>query len=933
MIKASISKQIKRWLPILLLLFGILVFCTSTSMAETDKPKRVIRVAFVETKGLTETAPDGTRYGLVVDYLNEIAKYTGWEYEYIDTTSEDFLEEFARGEYELLGGNYYMPILEKYYAYPDYNIGYSRATLLTRKDDNSVYSYDLRTLNGKTIGVYKGAIENIRRLKEFLSMNNLNCKLKYYSFEQLSNYDSLYPYLEKGEVDLLLSNSSEQNESFRVAVSYNSQPYYIVTNVGNQEVLDGLNMALEKIMDSNPNFATEHYNANFPDSSAFDIFLNEKELAYIQNKGVISVAMTESFHPFSCQDTDDTHDGLIYDILDEISSFTNLRFSFVYTNSYKEAMSKVKNGEADMLAFFLGTEGNAAQLDLILTSPYVSMSSIVVRNKVSNYPDTGLTAAVIEGYKLPNKVKASHVRVYQNTTQALAAVNQGECDFTYGLTSRLERDIQRNHFANLVPVTLGNNRTDISFALSNPVNSLLLTILNKGINNLSSEKKSELLNKNLVSMGTNKFSLEELIYSNPVMFIIVLTLILLVLVTVILWINHARTRATVMQNNLEKAKAESHAKGEFLSRMSHEIRTPMNAVVGLSDLVSMTEGVPHNVQENLSKLRSSSHYLLNLINDILDMSRLDSGMLTIANEPFSLEYMLTEIQSMMEVNAKQHELEFKIEKDFIHSDLTGDIIRLRQVLTNLLSNAFKFTNKGGSVILRVVEKECTDLGADFSFQVIDNGIGISSTDQERIFGTFEQVGTNFSKSQGTGLGLAISRSIVEIMGGELCVKSELDYGSEFYFTITIPLSEPVTELCDELDDLKSDKLLENIHILLAEDNDLNAEIAIQLLELQGASVCWKQNGKLVIEEFVKSKPFEFQVILMDIQMPEMDGLEATQTIRTLNRLDSATIPIIAMTANAFKEDAEAALSVGMNGFLSKPLDINQLYHTLHSIKK
>lgn len=933
MTKAAKSNQIKKWFSFIILLLGILMLCTSTSTAERKKSTRMIRVGLIEAKGLSETAADGSWHGLVIDYLNEIAKYTGWKYEYVETTSQNIFKEFEQGKFELIGSSYYTTSLEKYFSYPDYNIGYSKAVLFTQKDNTSIHSYDLRTLNGKTIGVYKGDVENIRRLKQFLSYNKLDCSLKYYSHEQLSDAGNLNHYLKNGEIDLLLGNISEQNDTIRIAVTYNAQPYYLVTNVGNNEILDGLNMALEKIMDSNPNFAAERYSYNFPDSPAINIFLNNDELKYVQKKQVISVAMPQSFHPFSCLNTDDTHDGLVYDILNEITSFSGLNFSYIYTETYKEAIDLVQQGKADMLGFFLGTEEDTKQLDLALTTPYVSMSCIVVRNKTSNYPDTDLVAAVIKGRNLPSKINASKVRIYNNTTEALDAVNQGVCDFTYGLTSRLERDIQRNHFANLVPVTLGNNRSDISFAIPKPINPNLLTILNKGINNVSSEKKSDLINKNLVSIGANEFSLEEFIYANPILFIITVTFFLFIFVAIILWINHTKTRAAVMQNHLDKAKAESQAKGEFLSRMSHEIRTPMNAVVGLSDLVSMTEGVPQNVQENLSKLRSSSHYLLNLINDILDMSRLDSGMLTIANEPFSLEHMLNEIQSMMEVSAKQRELEFKIEKDFIHSDLTGDIIRLRQVLTNLLSNAFKFTGKGGTVILRVAEQGCTDLGVDFSFQVIDTGVGISSTDQDRIFGTFEQVGTSFSKSQGTGLGLAISRSIVQIMGGELCVKSELDYGSEFYFTITIPLGEPVTELYDEIDDLKSDKLLENIHILLAEDNDLNAEIAIQLLEIQGASVCWKQNGKRAIEQFVKSKPFEFQVILMDIQMPEMDGLEATRAIRHLNRPDSTTIPIIAMTANAFKEDADAALSVGMNGFLSKPLDVNQLYHTLHSIKK
>lgn len=187
-------------------------------------------------KGIAEKDPDGSRHGLVVDYLNEIAKYTGWEYEYIDTTPETMLKGFAEGEYELMGGNYYLPGLEEYCSYPDYNIGYSKSVIFARENDDSVQSHNLKSLNGKTIGVYDRAVENIRRLKEYLSMNDMDCTLIYYSYEQLMD-GNLYPYLKEGKIDLLLGNSVEQRQGIRAVASYDSQPYYIVTNAGKQEIL------------------------------------------------------------------------------------------------------------------------------------------------------------------------------------------------------------------------------------------------------------------------------------------------------------------------------------------------------------------------------------------------------------------------------------------------------------------------------------------------------------------------------------------------------------------------------------------------------------------------------------------------------------------------------------------------------------------------
>ncbi|WP_320989162.1 transporter substrate-binding domain-containing protein [Hungatella sp.] len=935
--RASVVKRFGLWAAVSLVIMMMSVLCI-TSMAAESQP-RVLRVAFCEAKGITEKNPDGSRHGLVMDYLNEIAKYTGWEYEFIDTTPDAMLKGFAEGEYELMGGNYYLPGLEAYYAYLDYNIGYSKSVIFARENDDTVQSHNLKSLNGKTIGVYDRAVENVRRLKEYLSMNDLDCTLKYYSYEQLVD-GNLYSYLQEGDVDLLLGNSVEHKQGIRAVVSYDSQPYYIVTNVGNQEVLDGLNMAMAKIADSNPDFASERYAANFLNASSVDIRLTKEEKDYIRQKGSVTVAMPYNFHPLTCEDPDDMHDGLTYDILREVAEFTGLEFNYVSTDSYVKAMELVRQGKVDILGFYLGDEVDSLKQKMVLTAPFASMNSIIVRNKASGFPGSELVGAVIEGRELPKSIRAAEVKSYRNINEALKAVNRGEADFAYGLATYMEHEIQKSHFANVVPVTLINDRMDICLAMARPADPELLTIMNKAINSIPSDRSAELLDHNMVSAGTGVLSITELIYANPMMFVGILTAILLILVTVILWVNRVRVKAAVMQSDLKKAEAESRAKGEFLSRMSHELRTPMNAVVGLADLAGMTEGVPENIREMLVKLRASSHYLLDLINDILDMSRLDSGMLTIASEPFSLERMLNELRTMMETDANRRGLNYRIETDISHGGVTGDVIRLRQVLTNLLSNAFKFTPEGGTVILRVTEKpgpgenavgeqvvcENAPCGSVvYEFQVIDTGVGIDLKDQTRIFDTFEQVGTNYAKSQGTGLGLPISYSIVQLMGGELRVKSEPGHGSEFYFTLTLPVGSPVYDGGSVNESHVGEEMLKEVRILLAEDNDLNAEIALQLLELKGAVVSRCENGRLAVERFKESDPGEFQVILMDIQMPEMNGLEATRAIRAMDRPDAAAIPIIAMTANVFKEDVDAAMEAGMSGFEGKPLDVEHLY--------
>lgn len=272
--KSQMPKKGIRLLVMLALLFFAVLLPCNMVWAEENKEDKTLRVAFPEVEGFTETSADGTRHGIVVDYLNEIAKYTGWKYEYISADGETMTEKFLNGEYDLMGGTYYLEGMEEYFAYPDYNTGFGKSVLLARRDDSSIKAFDWRSMEGKSIGVYENARENIRRLKQFIESNGIGCTIRYYSKDQLRD-GNLYPYLEKGEIDMILGNSAEDTETFRPVATFDAQPHYIVTAPGNQEILDGLNMALEKILDSNPNFAEERYQANFTDSGRASIYLND----------------------------------------------------------------------------------------------------------------------------------------------------------------------------------------------------------------------------------------------------------------------------------------------------------------------------------------------------------------------------------------------------------------------------------------------------------------------------------------------------------------------------------------------------------------------------------------------------------------------------------------------------------------------------------
>jgi len=898
--------------------------------APDEGGKRVVRVVFVETPGISERDAYGNRTGLFVDYLNEIAKYTNWEYEYIDTQAELMVDEFLEGTYELMGGTYYMPGFEKYFAYPDYNMGYSRAVLYCREEDQTLKSYDLESINGKVIGVFAPATERIRRLEEFLRINGLDCTIQSYDNAQMAAAGgTLFPYLTSGEVDLLLGNETELSQGARIVTTFDAQAYYIVTNAGNDEILAGLNMALQKIMDANPSFATERYDRNFQGRHNSQIPLSQEEQNYIDGKQSVSVAVVQDWHPFFCTETSkEPHEGIVQDLLNEVSDYTGLTFTYYSAGSYIDAVRAVKEGRADVLGCYLDSDQKAWENGLARTEPYAEINNIVLRHKTTDYPAPGLTCGIVEGRALPDNIEAASVRSYRTTEELMAAADRGDVDFIYCVAFSVEPILQAHRYTNLIQVPRINNSVGVALALARPADTTLLTILNKAIGSLSEQEKSTIMDRNMVSIGYSAYTLSDLIYDNPVAFVVLVGLFLALVTAVCLAVFRVKVKNALIQGELDRARAGSRAKSEFLSRMSHEIRTPMNAIVGLADLTSMKGELPPEAASNLQKIQASSQYLLSLINDILDMSRIENDKMEIEQEPLSLSWVLEELEGMMRTQSDQKKIDFKISRRVVHDRLLGDPVRLRQVLTNLLSNAIKFTPSGGRVLLQVEEQGDDGVSAAYFFSVSDNGIGIAAEDQERIFGSFEQVGPADNKNMGTGLGLPISRSIVRAMGGELRLKSALGRGAEFSFSIQLKLdTSPENKKAGQ----REGKSLIGLRALLAEDNDLNAEIAADLLEMQGISSERAVDGREALERFAASEPGHFQLILMDVRMPAMDGLEATRAIRACAHPDAKTIPIIAMTANSFKEDERAAFDAGMTGFLAKPVDADRLSQAIRDM--
>ncbi len=424
-------------------------------------------------------------------------------------------------------------------------------------------------------------------------------------------------------------------------------------------------------------------------------------------------------------------------------------------------------------------------------------------------------------------------------------------------------------------------------------------------------------------------------YVTAYLFIICGLILLAALISIFIWGSRMKSKYEIrsMEAELDHANVANKAKSDFLSSMSHELRTPMNAIVGITTLAKRSADNPQKTREYLSKLEISTTYMLSLINDILDMSRIERGKIVLYRITFDLYDLIEAVDAIIRQISSQKSQKFDVSVSVTHNYIVCDKARLQQILVNLLNNAVKYTKEGGNVRLTVQEREATDEKMKLYIEVADTGIGIREEDLQRIFEPFEEASdkevSGVSGSYGTGLGLSISQNLLRMMGSEIRVFSVPGKGSVFSFEIELEYAE------------ESDAFLPKAHygswnlkgrrMLVAEDNDMNRDMLMDLLDDEGIICDPATDGKCALEMFRKSEPGTYDAVLMDIQMPYMDGLEATKLIRSSNHADAVSVPIVAMTAYAFTEDIERSIAAGMSAYTSKPVDIRELCKLLNKL--
>ena len=633
-------------------------------------------------------------------------------------------------------------------------------------------------------------------------------------------------------------------------------------------------------------------------------------------------------YPYSYLDKDGKLTGIMVDLFKLVADRAQLHYSFLTPASRSEYRTMLDSSGADFVIDFSDDYSTAEDYGYQLTNSYLSaeFSWVMLRSHSG-----GLSKAIVpdnfnsDSLEMPGLQDISSVRYADSFDDCLAAVRSGDADACYTYTYQAERAVFDDKY-NELRAMLSDERRSFCIGVRADHDVLLLSVLNKSVDSLTRADVVALTNK-YINLGQQEFSLVRLTYQYPLFVVLIVLCVIITNVCVVLSMRARRFR-DLTEAALHRAEEASAAKTEFLSNMSHDIRTPINGIMGMLDIAEENFEDQARVRDCLTKMRGAASHLLSLVNDVLDMSKIESGSMKLLNNPFDLRVLLQACCDIVEGQIIERKLTFtKQIGPFWHPYLVGSELHVRQVLINILSNAVKYTPDGGTIRFCAKETLYEEGLVHLRMEITDNGIGMSEEFLQHIFEPFTQEQrSSRTHYKGTGLGMAITKKLVDQMHGSLDVESEPGKGSTFIVRLSLPVDPTPHPVAEQQPAKQEEKpTLAGLHLLLAEDNELNSEIAVTLLEAEGAEVTAVTNGREAVDAIQHAAPHTYDAVLMDVMMPEMNGLEATRCIRAFEGVgpDEGT-PIIAMTANVFADDVRACLESGMNSHVGKPLDMRIL---------
>lgn len=1057
-------------LTILMLLFFAPSIIVKAEWNESD-PIRVGIFSLGSFQGYDE---NGKVFGYNIEYLNKIAELKHWQYEYIQVENwieaTEFLEQ---GKIDLLAPAQNIPSLNGRFSYAALPMGTEAAAVYALDTREDLFYEDFDKMKHLRFG---GA-ENSTFTQNFLlraEEKGFKPDLTYYK-----NTTELFAALRNKEVDAIITNIMFSDEGLKIIDRFSPLPVYYISSNDNTYLLDQLYEAMCAVELNSPNFKTELMGKYFPYFS--NTQFTHSELNYIKEMPEISIGYWPSGRPFTYTDKKTGELlGITRTILDRISEISGLKFQYVAIPSKNVDLNYFAEHQIYAICGVVYNEKNLSASDLWLSTSYFKSENVLVGKEDIDFDSNAVfKLAAISPYSLPDDLYKQYpnfeIEYYDDIETCFEMVRKGKADFLmqnrYVVENYLSKPIYHN--MKVFPVQSMSEHLCLaaihqadSSALSqiNLQDSRFLSIINKSIQRIPSDEINDIIIHSTLE-EQYQYKISDFIFQYRYL-LITITIFLAICIYGLIKIGRMKEHENqVLSRAIEQANHANTAKSQFLSHMSHEIRTPLNAIVGMTALAQKTAGNPQRTIQYLDRITESSKLLMSIINDVLDMSAIESQKMKISNEPFDFKALLTSVSETYYTQCKQKNIYFDMQLDQVKKEmLIGDSLRVNQILLNLLSNAYKFTEPGGKITVTITEKmnDPENKKVFMRFSVADTGCGISKEMQKRLFGAFEQESSNTAlKHGGSGLGLAITKNLVDMMHGAIEVESELEKGTKFIVDLPFETTDDVVladtkklenlrvmvvdddsymreyiasvlsglgvqfdiaesgetalsilqreaisinpynvclvdwkmpemggiELVKHIRETISEDILtviisayslsdveeigreagvdlfvskplfqssiynilasvhEKCHgsimyqeekydftgkrALLAEDFELNREVAVDLLALVNLETDCAENGEEVVNMFLNAPVGTYDIILMDIQMPIMDGYEAIKAIRKSNHSQAAAIPIYAMTANAFAEDVSKALSAGANGHIAKPIDSKALYKLIN----
>ena len=923
-------------LSLLLLLSAVL----PVKAAAETAPAKVVRVGSFEDT-FNYVNEKGARKGYGYELLETLSGYTGWQFEYVTCDWSDCFEKLKNGEIDIMGDISYTEDRAEEMLFSDEPMGVEKYYLYADLSRADISASDFKTLNGKKIGVLMGTEPEVM-LTEWEEKYGLKTE-----HVNISNNDDVKQKLANHEIDCFVS----LEESFWAELGISTitrvgeSGIYYAINKDRSDLKEELDNAMRALEEADPFYTADLYKRYF--SLDYTPILTGEEKAWLRKHGAIRMGFWTSDSGVSTYDPATGElAGAITDYLQFATGCLGnqeLEFQLVGYDSKEEELAALKSGEIDMIFHFDQSPNLAEEYHVACTSTTWTSNLMAVTNKQSFIENKENRVAVPQ-----NKISLKkYIEFYypqweivdcDTQEDAIKLVKDGQADcFITGVSS--EEKYSKNHGFYSVPLP---NPTKSCFAV-NSGNRSLLSILNKTIKAMPTNMLTGSLA--MYKSSSRKVTLSDFIKDNfftvLLISVIVVAVILLTILKLLRKARKAEAAAKKAANDtqelnaklqvaVEKAESANRAKSAFLFNMSHDIRTPMNAIIGYADLASRHPDDPAKLEKYMEHIQVCGQNLLMLLNNVLDLARIE-------NDKTEIEYTVSDVEkdfrnciAMFQNQADGKGQTLTVTTQLLYPYVYVDVPHLTEICTNLVSNAVKYTGACGTIHCDITQKPGEKEGwCNAVITVADNGIGMSQEFQKHIFEPFERERTStVSKVEGSGIGMGIVQKLVGLMGGTVEVESKIGVGSTF--TVTIPCriaSQEETQA--KRDTTPSDeKSLRGVKILLTEDNDLNAEIATELLQEEGCTVDRAKDGVECVDLLEKAANGTYRLILMDIQMPVMNGYDAAKKIRRMDDPQKADIPIIAMTANAFSEDKQAALDAGMNDHVAKPINMNVLVPTI-----